>query len=83
MLYRVHPAWVEFELTTLVVIGTDCIGMKGGFSVWFYWEEWITCATDRVFLGAPHMILVSCPADEIHISWSGNVIVYMPEELQL
>ena len=26
MLYRVHLAWVGFELTTLVVIGTDCIG---------------------------------------------------------
>jgi hypothetical protein len=26
MLHRVHPAWVGFELTTLVVIGTDCIG---------------------------------------------------------
>ena len=26
VLYRVHPAWVEFELTTLVVIGIDCIG---------------------------------------------------------
>jgi hypothetical protein len=25
MLYRVHPAWVGFELTTLVLIGTDCI----------------------------------------------------------
>jgi hypothetical protein len=25
MLYRVHLAWVGFELTTLVVIGTDCI----------------------------------------------------------
>ena len=25
-LYRVHFAWVEFELTTLVMIGTDCIG---------------------------------------------------------
>ena len=25
MLYRVHIAWVGFELTTLVVIGTDCI----------------------------------------------------------
>jgi hypothetical protein len=23
-LYRVHLAWAEFELTTLVVIGTDC-----------------------------------------------------------
>ena len=26
MLYQLHPAWVGFELTTLVVIGTDCIG---------------------------------------------------------
>ena len=26
MLHRVHPAWAGFELTTLVVIGTDCIG---------------------------------------------------------
>jgi hypothetical protein len=26
MLYWVHLAWVELDLTTLVVIGTDCIG---------------------------------------------------------
>ena len=26
MLYRVHIAWAGFELTTLMVIGTDCIG---------------------------------------------------------
>jgi len=26
MLYRVHLAWAVFELTTLMVIGTDCIG---------------------------------------------------------
>jgi hypothetical protein len=26
MLYRIHLAWAKFELTTLVVIGTDCIG---------------------------------------------------------
>ena len=26
MLYRVHIAWVGFELTMLVVIGTDCTG---------------------------------------------------------
>jgi hypothetical protein len=25
MLYQVHLAWAGFELTTLVVIGTDCI----------------------------------------------------------
>jgi hypothetical protein len=26
MLYRVHPAWAGFELTTLVVIDNNCIG---------------------------------------------------------
>ena len=26
MLYRVHPVWERFELTTLAVISTDCIG---------------------------------------------------------
>jgi hypothetical protein len=26
MLYRVHLVWVEFELATLAVIDTDCIG---------------------------------------------------------
>ena len=26
MLYRVYPAWVGVELTTLVVIYADCIG---------------------------------------------------------
>ena len=26
MLYQLHLVWVGFELTTLVVIGTDCIG---------------------------------------------------------
>ena len=26
MLYRLHLAWEEFELTMLVMIGTDCIG---------------------------------------------------------
>jgi hypothetical protein len=26
LLYWAHPTWVGFELTTLVVIGTDCIG---------------------------------------------------------
>ena len=28
ILYRVHLAWAGFELTTLVVIGTDCIGSR-------------------------------------------------------
>ena len=25
-LYRIHLVWAEFDLTTLVVISTDCIG---------------------------------------------------------
>jgi hypothetical protein len=28
MLYRAHVAWAGFELTTLMVIGTDCIYVK-------------------------------------------------------
>ena len=28
MLYQVLPTWVGFELTTSVVIGTDCIGSR-------------------------------------------------------
>jgi hypothetical protein len=28
MLYRVHLAWAGFELTTLVLIGTDCTGSR-------------------------------------------------------
>jgi hypothetical protein len=31
MLYRVHLAWAEFELITLVVTGTDCIGCKSNY----------------------------------------------------
>jgi hypothetical protein len=26
LLYRVHLAWAGYELTTLVVLGTDCTG---------------------------------------------------------
>ena len=31
ILYRVHLAWAEFELTTLVVIGPDCIDCKANY----------------------------------------------------
>ena len=34
MLYRVHLAWVGFELTTLVVIDTDCIGSWNPTTIW-------------------------------------------------
>jgi hypothetical protein len=37
MLYRVHLAWAGFELTTLVMIGTDCIGSyKSNFIITGY-----------------------------------------------
>jgi len=42
MLYRAHLAWAGFELTTLVVLGTDCIGScKSIFKTIFpwYWER--------------------------------------------
>ena len=50
MLYRVRLAWVGFELTTLVVIGTDCIGSCKFNIAWYiyllifilYYREQIT-----------------------------------------
>ena len=36
MLYRVHLAWAEFELTTLVVIVTDD---KGWYTQIFIWQQ--------------------------------------------
>jgi hypothetical protein len=45
MLYRVHLAWVGFELTTSVVIGTDCIGScKSNYhmitTLYYFLEIW-------------------------------------------
>jgi hypothetical protein len=34
MLYRVHLAWVGFEVTTLVVIGTYCTGSCKSTTIW-------------------------------------------------
>jgi hypothetical protein len=34
MLNRVHLAWAGFELTTLVAIGTDCIGSCQSEHLW-------------------------------------------------
>jgi len=36
MFYQVHLIWVGFELTTLVVIGTDCIGSCKSNNQLFY-----------------------------------------------
>ena len=52
-----------------------------GIQCLIYLEQWIACATGPVFSCAPS--LASCPADEIDISRSGTVIVYMSEELHL
>ena len=44
MLFRVHLAWAGFEVTTLVVIGTDCIGSYKSYhtitSTTAPWEYW-------------------------------------------
>ena len=34
MLYRVHLTWAGFELTKLVVIGTDCILIVNPTTIW-------------------------------------------------
>ena len=45
MLYQVHRVWAGFKLTTLVVIGTDCIGSYK----WKYNKDWPTTnTTNRV-----------------------------------
>jgi hypothetical protein len=65
MLYRVHLAWVGFELTTLVVIGTDCIGS--------YKSNYHTIMTtaapqkskDNVWYHTCHLIIdIMCVKDE-------------------
>ena len=39
MLYRVHIIWLGFELTMLVVIGTDCIGIVWNIVVIFVFNN--------------------------------------------
>ena len=42
MLYRVHLAWAGFELTMLVVIGTDCIGSnKSNYYIRLYFTVFL------------------------------------------
>ena len=50
ILYRVHLSWARFELTTLVVICTDCIG-----SFIFREQMLVTCA----FVLCKHFIHIS------------------------
>ena len=39
MLYRVHLAWAGLEHTTLVVIGTDCIGSYDPTTIRIQWRR--------------------------------------------
>ena len=42
MLYRVSITWVEFELTTLLVIGTDWIGSHiSNYHIKIVWKWWL------------------------------------------
>jgi len=60
MLYRVHLAWVRFELTKLVVIGTYCIGScKSNYhTIWTmtatedygYFQWWWCLIHDKIWL---------------------------------
>ena len=56
MLYRVHLSWVRFELTTLVIIGTDCIG---GYKSNYHAIVTTTSPSYRViqFPNSPHISL--------------------------
>ena len=65
MLYRVHLAWVGFELTTLVMIGTDCIGS--------YKSNYHTMTTTT----APSTLLVIVLTSEQFFSFTMVTICYI------
>jgi hypothetical protein len=53
MLYWVHLVWVGFELTTLVVIGTDCIGsIKSNYHT-------ITATTNSIYIQGQNVKTIS------------------------
>ena len=50
MLYWIHLTWAEFELTLLVVIGTDCTGScKSNYhAITTMTALWCTCTVDQI-----------------------------------
>jgi hypothetical protein len=59
MLYRVHLTWSRFELTTSVVIGTDCMGsLKSNYHA-------ITATTTRQNKERNRRLCVLCQKQEI------------------
>jgi hypothetical protein len=64
MLYRVHLAWAGFKLTTLVVIGTHCIGScKSNYHI-------ITTTNGPYFVCISHILHTT--SLQIMSSWSYN-----------
>ena len=65
LLYWVHLAWARFELTTLVVIGTDCIGScKSNYhkimtTTTPIWTRYYTCSSIILCLFCFHQIRIS------------------------
>jgi hypothetical protein len=61
MLYRVHLAWAGFELTTLVVIGTDCTDSwkthcKAIYSLQIIYNDKVQYVGRFEYTYVPHMI---------------------------
>jgi hypothetical protein len=81
ILYRVHLVRVEFELTTLVVIGTDCTGTckskyqtititttpPGLYTVWLWTVHCILYVANRsfVFMYNAAVILITNPSLQV------------------
>ena len=91
VLYRVHPPWAGFELTILVVIGTDCIcNCKSNYPAITTWAQQL-CKTgpgENVITDQITLVFADSPLSTYHmrertktgwfgvrITWSG--IVYL------
>ena len=64
MLYRVHLAWVGFDLTMLVMIGTDLIGTIRSRPRQPLYSKYILCTqqdfyTRHLYSNAPVLLLIS------------------------